>query len=167
VVNVTNGAVSDADARAWALASNRDSLWYRWAEANVQPSLLPHLGLLSLDPSAEIAALAAQEPITQPDCALFPIKATLFPVSSADSLFSRSLGETVTNGFAFVAAFPGPCTVTARTVDGRTVTIASYPTAGVTFFAGQIRLDPVLGKIWFADGAGNCGDRGATAAWCK
>ncbi len=92
VVNGTNGAVSDADAQAWALASNRDSLWYRWAEANEQASLLPRLGSMSLYPTVEIQALAAHETVAQPDCALFPTKVTVLSISAADLRFFVAKG---------------------------------------------------------------------------
>ena len=39
VVNATNGAVSDATLRAWALASNRDCALVQWAETNDQISI--------------------------------------------------------------------------------------------------------------------------------
>jgi hypothetical protein len=167
VVNATQGAVSDAQLAQWILASNRDSLWYRWAEANDQPKLLPHLASMSLYPVAELRALAANEAVIQPDCALFPTKVILFPLTTADRQFFMSQGESVSDSYAFVSSYPGPCAITALTPAGQTITIASYPTPGVTFFASHLVSDGVLGPLLFADGAGNCNDRGAPTTWCR
>jgi hypothetical protein len=167
VVNATQGAVSDAQLAQWILASNRDSLWYRWAEANDQAKLLPHLASMSLYPVAELRALAANEAVMQPDCALFPTKVTLFPLSKADQQFFTSQGESVADPYVFVSSYPGPCTVTALTQSGQTITIASYATPGVTFFASHVVSDDVLGPLLFADGAGNCSDHSAPTTWCQ
>src|ERR1700694_4527709 len=60
VKNMTTGAVSDADAQLWANASNRDSGWYKWAEANDQQTFLRHLVGAAVAASAvEQQALAA------------------------------------------------------------------------------------------------------------
>jgi hypothetical protein len=167
VVNATQGAVSDAQLAQWILASNRDSLWYRWAEANDQSSLLPHLGLISLDPPAELKAMAANEPITQPDCALFPRKVAVFPITQTDRRFFEGEGETTASTYVFVGTYPGPCKVTATTSSGQTITLASYPSQSVTFFAGRLERDALLGDLLFYDGAGNCTDRGAPSTWCQ
>jgi hypothetical protein len=166
LVNATHGAVSDAELAQWIFASNRDSLWYRWAEAYDQAKLLPRLGSMSLYPTAELQALAANEAVMQPDCALFPTKVSLFPITKTDQQFFISQGESVSDPFGFVSAYPGACTVTATTSSGRTVTVESFPTAGTTFFASHMVDDAVLGPLLFADGAGNCNDRGAPTEWC-
>jgi hypothetical protein len=167
IVNATRGAVSDSQLSQWVVASNRDSLWYRWAEANDQSALLSHLGVVSLDPPAELKAMAANEPITQPDCALFPLKVEVFPITASDQRFFVGEGETVTSSYAFVGTYPGPCAVTATTISGKTVTLASYPSQSVTFFAGQVVNDALLGGLLFYDGAGNCMNRGAPTEWCQ
>jgi hypothetical protein len=167
VVNGTHGALSDAELKQWVLASNRDSLWYRWAEANDQSALLPRLGAMSLYPTAELQALAANESITQPDCALFPTKLKAFAISAADRQYFISRGQSVSDAYVFVGAYVGACVVTAMTVTGKTITIASYPTAGTTFFASHITNDPLVGPLLYADGAGSCADPAAPAAWCQ
>jgi hypothetical protein len=167
VVNATKGAVSDAQLAQWILASNRDSLWYRWAEANDQPKLLPRLASMALYPVAELQALAANEAVIQPDCALFPTKVTLFPITGAEQRFFTSQGESAADPYAFVSSYPGPCTVTALTPSGQKVTISSFPTSGITFFASHLVSDGVLGPLLFADSAGNCNDRGAPTIWCS
>jgi hypothetical protein len=167
VVNATNGVVSDAQVAKWIFASNRDSIWYRWAEANDQAKLLPRLAAAALYPPSELQAIAANESVMQPDCALFPTKVTVFSLTRADSVFFLSKGESVSDGFVFVGNYSGGCTVTATTPAGATVTIASYPTASITFFASRTIDDPLLGPLLFADGAGSCTDRGAPATWCR
>lgn len=152
---------------SWILASNRDSLWYRWAEANDQTPLLSHLGVVGLDPPAELKAMAANEPITQPDCALFPLRVEVFPITLANQRFFDGEGEQVRSSYAFVGTYPGPCAVTAISTSGQTITLASYPSQSVTFFAGHVESDPLLGDLLFYDGAGNCTDRGAPTEWCQ
>ncbi len=167
VVNETNGAVSDGQLKMWILASNRDSVWYRWAEANVQPSLLSRLGSMALFPAAEVQALAAHESVAQPDCAIFPLKVTVFAISETDRAFFRSHGQTAADPYVFVSAYPGSCTVLGTDATGHTVAIETFPSAGVTFFASHLVDDPVLGPLLFADGAGNCSESGAPPTWCR
>ncbi len=167
VANATNGAVSDADAQSWALASNRGAVWYRWAEANDQPGILGRLGNVSLVPSAEIEALNAKGTVSQPDCAIFPTRVALFEISPDDKRFFSSLGQVIDVSASLVATYPGPCTISTTSSTGQTRPIASYSSTGTTFFAGSIQEDPLLGKVWFTVGASNCGVRGAPTAWCR
>jgi hypothetical protein len=167
VVNETQGAVSDAQLAQWILASNRDSLWYRWAEANDQASVMPRLGVVALDPPVELQAMAAHEPISQPDCALFPNKVAVFPITADDRRFFVAHAQTVSDSYVFVGAYPGPCTVTATNSSGQTITLASYPTAGTTFFASHLVADPLLGPLLYYDGSGSCSESGAPPQWCQ
>jgi hypothetical protein len=167
VVNATNGAVPDAQLTRWTLASSRSSVWYRWAEANDQAVLISHLGSTRLVPTAELQAMAAGEPISQPDCALFPTTVKVYPITPDEQRFFATQGETVTAPYAFVGSYPGNCVVTAVNPSGRKVTLATYPMASITFFASHPIDDALLGPILFTDGAGNCSDRGAPNNWCK
>ncbi len=167
VVNETQGAISDAQLHSWVIASTRASLWYRWAEANDQSGLMSHLGRLKLIPPAELQAMATGETVQQPDCALFPTRVVLFPITASDRRFFLSEGESVKADYALVGRYPGPCLVTAQAANGQAHTLASYPTAGITFFATYQVNDPLLGTLLFTDGAGNCSDRGAPTAWCS
>jgi hypothetical protein len=166
VVNGTHGVVTDAVARRWAQASNRAAIWYRWAEANDQPKVLAKIGVISLIPTSELQVLAANGTVSQPDCALFPTRIAEYQIGADAMHFFGSVGQHITGGTALVDTFPGPCTVTATTATGQSQTIASYPASGITFFAGHDQTDPVLGDVWFTDGAGNCGARGAPVEWC-
>ncbi|HEY7926006.1 MAG TPA: hypothetical protein VIG86_01140, partial [Candidatus Dormibacteraeota bacterium] len=167
LVNATQGAVSDSELSQWILASTRDSLWYRWAEANDQATVLPRLGQIALDPSAELQAISAHEPISQPDCALFPTKVAVFPITAHEQSFFAGHGQTVADAYVFVGNYPGPCKVTATDASGQTITLALYPTAGITFFASHPVADPLLGPLLFYDGAGSCSEAGAPSLWCR
>ena len=167
VVNETRGAVSDADAQAWALAANASSTWYRWADAHGQVSLLGRLQSLRLYSGVELQALAEGDVVTLPDCDIFPSAYTLFPMDAGAARFFRGLGEDPRGGYVLAADFPGPCVVSARTPAGQARTLAVYPSAGRSLFAGHLRQDPLLGAVWFVDGAGTCDDLGAPAAWCS
>ena len=166
VVNEMQGAVSDAQARAWALAGNRSSVWDRWAEANGQAKLLTHLGSLSLYAPVELEALAEGDTIDEPACAIFPTTYAVVRNDQTTQRFFQGLGEAPSGAYALVATFPGPCTVIAHTQIGTTRVLASYSSSGTTFFVGEPRPDPQLGLLWFVDGAGNCADAGAPAVWC-
>jgi hypothetical protein len=166
VTNATNGVATDVDAAAWAQASNRGAVWYRWSEANDQPSLLAKLGNLNLVPASELQALGGSGTVSQPDCAIFPVKEALFEDGPDGVRYFASFGESVRGDAVLVAMFPGPCSVTATTATGQTRTIAAYPSAGVTFFAGHVVDDPMLGALWFTDGAGNCQQGAPPNAWC-
>jgi hypothetical protein len=167
VVNATNGGVSDAALRQWIVASSRDSMWYRWAEANDQSALMPKLGQVALDPAAELQAMAANESIRQPDCALFPTKVSVFSIGTTDRRFFASQPHVASGDLLLSGTYPGPCQVTAVNGSGQTITIASYPTTGITFFAGHLVDDPALGPLFYYDGAGNCSQAGVPVAWCS
>ncbi|MDQ2960816.1 MAG: hypothetical protein M3R48_07170, partial [Candidatus Dormibacteraeota bacterium] len=166
VVNETNGAVSDAQANAWALADSRGSRWFQWAEANVQPGLLGHLGIVGLVPGVEMQALAAGNSVVQPECAVFPTAVRLFPLQAADVPFFATLGESVGVGYVFVDSYPANCSVTAVTPDGQSKVIESYPTASRTFNPGYLAADALLGTVWYVNGGANCGNPGAPIQWC-
>jgi hypothetical protein len=166
VTNATNGAATNVDAAAWTQASNRGAVWYRWSEANDQPSLFAKFVNLSLVPASELQALGASGTVSQPDCAIFPVKEALFEDGPDGVRYFASFGQAVRGDAVLVAMFPGPCSVTATTATGQVRTIAAYPSAGVTFFAGHVVEDPMLGTLWFTDGAGNCQQGAPPNAWC-
>jgi hypothetical protein len=128
---------------------------------------MPRLGQVSLDPPAELQAMAANEPISQPDCALFPVKVAVFSIAGHDRSFFAAQPSTSADSYVFVGTYPGPCSVTAMTVAGQTITLASYPSTGVTFFASHLVQDPLLGPLLFYDGAGNCTQTAAPPSWCR
>ena len=109
VVNGTNGAVSDVDARAWALASNRGAVWYRWAEKFGQTSILGHLVTPGLVPAAELSALSKGAEIDEPDCSSFGTRYAFFALGSDGPSFFAGLGQHTTAQYVLAETYPGPC----------------------------------------------------------
>ena len=82
VNNRTDGAISNSDAQVWVDASNRESGWFEWSEANGQFPFLAHLSAEGLLNPAERAALDSGATIDQPACNLYPVAAWLFPIDA-------------------------------------------------------------------------------------
>jgi len=167
VKNVTNGAVSDADAQLWANASNRGSGWYKWAEASGQPGLLRHLvGDANIAP-AEAQALADGAQVSLPDCAIYPLSNALYPMSASGRSYFTAKHLPAGDPYVLVAVFTGPCSATATYPDGRVVAIPELSQNTTIFQPGIPRNDAVLGNIWFTDAGGNCNDPlGPPPEWC-
>jgi hypothetical protein len=167
VKNMTNGAVSDADAQLWANASNRDSGWYRWAEANDQPAFLRHLVGAAVTASAtEQEALAAGAVIQQPPCNLYPIENALY-IEGADGAAYFARKHLPADDYLFVVVYSGPCSEVIVYPDGRTSTVQVFAQPTTVFVPGSLRHDRVLGDIWFGDAGGNCQDpAGPPPQWC-
>ena len=167
VKNMTNGAVSDADAQLWANASNRDSGWYKWAEANDQPAMLRHLvGDANIAP-VEQQALADGAHVSLPDCALYPLTNALYPMDETGRSYFMKKHLSTGSAYVLVAVFTGPCSATATYPDGRVVSIPELSQSTALFQPGSLRQDAVLGNIWFTDAGGNCNDPlGPPPEWC-
>ena len=168
VKNMTNGAVSDADAQSWANASNRDSGWYKWAEANDQPALLQHLVGLAVIAPNEQQAMAAGASIDLPECDLYPTSNALFPITAADNSYFAQKHLPTDNHFVLVVAYAGPCSETIRQADGTSSTFRISDAAHFDFVPGSFRSDHALGDLWYSDAGGNCQDpAGPPAEWCQ
>ena len=167
VVNMTYGAVSQADAQHWADANNWSSGWYRWAEANTQPALLRRLAGAAVVNPVEEQALAQGARINDPDCSLFPISLSLFSIGAdGKAYFARKRLPTDTS-YVFVAAFAGPCVTTATYPDGHTQSIPQTSAPTIGFIPGDLRHDELLGDIWYTDAGGSCSDtEGPPSEWC-
>jgi hypothetical protein len=168
VKNTTNGAVSDADAQLWANASARDSGWYKWAEANDQPSFLRHLVGPALINPLEVQAMQQGATILQPDCNLYPTSNTLFKIGSDGQAYFGRKGLPTDNAYVIVVGYTkAPCSETIQYPDGRTATIDDFAQPTVAFAPGKFIRDPVLGDIWFGDAGGSCQDTtGPPPEWC-
>jgi hypothetical protein len=167
VKNMTNGAVSDADAQLWANADNTGSGWFKWAEAHDQPGLIRYLAGPALANPLEQQAMSAGATIQQPDCNLYPRANALYAIG-ADGIayFSRKHLRT-TATYVLVAQFSGPCSETVTYPDGHTAEISDFTTDTTVFVPGVFRNDPVLGHLWFPDAGGNCNDpAGPPPGWC-
>ncbi len=168
VVNMTDGAVSDATAQLWANASNRDSGWYKWAEANDQPEFLPHLvGSALINPQDE-SALSNGAAIDQPDCNLYPTSEVLFKVTPDGRAYFTRKHLPADDTYVFVVAYSnGPCIETIQYPGGRTTHVEVFSRSITAFSPGKLETDPVLGDLWFGDAGGNCQDpEGPPADWC-
>ena len=167
VVNLTNGAVSDAEAQHWADANNWGSGWVKWAEANDQPYLLPFLVGPALVSPTEESALEQGARITLPDCAIYPLSSTLYPVLADGKTYFASKNLPTDDAYVIVVNVSGPCAATATYPDGHTQSIPETSGPGTAFVPGALRHDPLLGDIWFTDAGGSCSDiTGPPHEWC-
>jgi hypothetical protein len=167
VVNMTAGAVSDADAQHWADASNSQSGWLQWAEANDQPGFLIHVAGPDVINVMEQHALSQGATIAQPSCNLFPVDNKLYPVGSNGNAYFSRKGLPTDNQYVLVATFKGPCSATATFPDGKTTSIQESAQTAVVFIPGTLRHEPNLGDIWYSDGGGSCNDPdGPPGDWC-
>jgi hypothetical protein len=167
VVNMTGGAVPDVTAQHWADASNRDSGWWKWAEGNDQLFALRTLVGPALIPTAEIEALQNGGTVDQPDCNLYPLRWSLYPVGADGRAYFARKNLPADDTYVFVVVYSGPCSETVHDANGTRTTIVDFTSDTTVFSPGVLRHDPVLGDIWFADAGGNCQDpNGPPAAWC-
>jgi len=167
VVNMTNGAVSDATAQLWADASNRDSGWFKWAEANDQPALLMYLVGPAVISSQDEQALSEGARILQPDCDLYPTRNELFVVGPEDKTYFARKQLPTDASFVFVVLYSAPCAETALYPDGHTESIQDFTQQITTFVPGTFRSDHVLGSLWYSDAGGHCQDpAGPPVSWC-
>jgi len=167
VVNMTGGAVSDATAQRWADASNRDSGWWKWAQAHDQLYMLRFLVGPALIPAVEVEAPQDGATIAQPDCNLYPISATLFAMGTDGRAYFARKHLPTDDTYVFAVVYTGPCSETVTYPGGRSATIVDGTRQATVLSPGYLRSDPVLGDIWFGDAGGTCEDaEGPPAAWC-
>lgn len=141
-------------------------MWLRWSEVNDQFGLT-HFIEGSQVVNAQIDKLMRGGTIVvDPDCDLFAQKYVVFPMTDTGTAFVAAFGEATHDRFVFVEHYPGPCAITGTGPSGQMRTLLATPNATVSLSAGQLRLDPLLGDIWFGDGAAFCTDRGAPETWC-
>lgn len=168
VTNLTGGRVPDSVAQRWANASNRDSGWYKWAYDYNQPPLLLRLVGPALISRIDELALSDDARIDVPDCDLYPMSYTLFPIGPDGYAYFARKGLPTAGQYVFVVLYNGPCTVTTTYPDGQVVTRADFTAPTLVFAPGRLVTDRVLGDLWFTDTGGNCGDpAGPPAEWCS
>lgn len=102
---MTNGAVSQTDAQHWADASNWDSGWLRWADAQDQAFLLARLVGSALIGPAQERALEQGATISDPDC-IYPKSNALFPVTSSDKAYFARKHLPTDDAYVFVVTSP-------------------------------------------------------------
>lgn len=168
VENRSGGAVTDAEARRWAVAANRANVWFQWAEANDQYAFLSHVVATNLLSPDEARILRAGGRVFQPNCVLFPARVRLFPIDSGDRAYFSARGQFTGDRYVFVNSYHPRCAVTYVTAAGKHGTLATLTTTSVAFNVGSLQDGgPLLGEIWFQTAYGSCADQGHPAAWCS
>lgn len=163
VTNQTSGAVSDADARAWALALLRSSNYDDWALNRMQDGFLLRGGLSSVP---QVVFTAELGHIQAARAAGAHVEATsqtirrlvLRPVPDTLKQFFGSQLMTW-SPYAFYVDKIGPSELAYVDASG-TRTVKSRLAAGVgvpELFAGQLVHDQVLGDFWRLDSDFDCG----------
>lgn len=168
VKNMTNGAVSQADAQHWADADNWGSGWFKWAETHDQPFLLRFLSGPENNSPQEEEALAQGAVIDQPDCNIYPTSLALYPVGADARTYFTNKGLPTADAYVLVATFPGGnCSIAIQYPDGRKSTLPGLSSTIPVFEPGVVHHDSLLGDIWFTDGGGSCDDpAGPPPEWC-
>jgi hypothetical protein len=165
---MTDGAVSDATAQMWANASNRDSGWFQWAEANDQTAfLLTLVGPADIAPNEE-QALAAGASVALPACDLYPTANALFPITDEDQKYFARKGLPTDDRFVLVVKYLGPCSEVVHYPNGSQQTLQISTAPDTVFLPGRVETLAELGSIWFVDAGGNCNDpAGPPPEWCS
>lgn len=167
VVNATNGAVSDTDARTWALAANRAGVWLQWSEANDQYGLTTRIEGPQVVNGQIDGYMRHGISVQDPSCDLFASRYVLVRMDAAGRAFFGAFGEPTSAAWVFVEEYPGPCAITGIAGSSPPTTLLATPSPTKSLSSGALMSDPLLGAIWYGVGAGFCTDRGAPANWCN
>jgi len=167
VVNQTDGAVTDADARRWALAYLRANAYELWAWDHMQDGFLLRSGLsrspikvfaYDLDTIQRARSAGATVQVTR----LRLRRLVLRPLPSSlrqpftDHLF-------VWTPYAFYLDQVGPSKVAWVDGQGHETVAASLPAGAGSpeLVGGELAIDPLMGEIWVADSDWDCTAPGA------
>lgn len=159
VRNLTNGAVSDADAELWAGAEMRTEAYVGWMEANGQPGFNSRLRADTFLAGPIGQAVRANQHVNDPACDLYPTAIAVVPVDASLDSFFASRGLHTTAHFALVMTFTTgiqPCVVTEGTGQGTKVLFTVPPGGGTGIEGGLLQHDSLLGDIWHSDAGGEC-----------
>ena len=168
VTNATGGAVSDADAQAWADGLSRAAAWELWADNNDQPTLLNYILDPSLQNPTELTDMHDHGVFDEPPACIFPSHVTVEPMGNAGTAYFTAKGQTSKAKYALVATY-APCTATV-TVNGQQSTFFSFTAnSDVTIQAGSLQHDGPMGDLWDVDGFGSCSDvtPPPPSGWCS
>ena len=173
VENQTGGQVSDADARAWALAIRRTFSYAAWAVAAMQPGFLAHSGLSDAPErvfASNLVAIGRAQAAGAPQVAVTPITIRSLVLRSVPA----PLRGTFTSGgftwapYAFYVAELGPYSATVTDRQGRTLAVDGPIATGAgaaELVGGRLSDDPVLGSVWVAGSDWDCSTAGSRAAF--
>ena len=166
VANLTGGALDDAIAQSYLVAEYRDNAFSAWAEKNVQPDFFNNHLQGGIDAgSPEYLALKRGQAINDPACDLYPTNPAVVKLDDKTTTYltTQSPGKFKLNGpYAIVQTYVGPCDVTYVSPGPQQTPLGSVAVGGSTdLIAGHLTHDPVLGDLWFADGAFDCAQTAA------
>jgi hypothetical protein len=162
VVDDTNGAVSDADARRWAVAYLRANAYEFWAWNHLQDSFLLHAGLsqvptrvfaYDITTIGEARKAGVQLQVTR----LALRRLVLRPVPDAlRQEFTKQIFAWTP--YAFYLDQVGPSELSWIDAQGtRTVRARKDPGVGAPeLVGGQLATDPLMGEVWVADSDWDC-----------
>lgn len=163
VSNETGGAVTEADARAWATALLRSSSYDDWALAHLQDGFLLRSGLSSAPRIVFAGELGHIQAARAAGAHLEVTPQTirrlvLRPVP--ESMRQQFAAQLMTwSPYAFYVDKTGPSQLTYVDAAGAR-SVKSQVAAGVgvpELFAGQLVHDDVLGDVWRLDSDFDCG----------
>lgn len=163
VVNQTGGAVSDADARAWALALLRSSNYDDWALNHMQDGFLLGSGLSSVPRivfAGELGHIQAARTAGARVEATSQTVRRLVLRAVPDGLRQLFTAQLMTwSPYAFYVDKIGPSQIDYVDPSGtRSVKARLGSGVGVPeLFAGQLVRDEVLGEVWRLDSDFDCG----------
>jgi hypothetical protein len=152
VINMTNGALSNADAQALAWAEYRENALLGWLEARVQPGLNDHLREHGLFTGIIGNTVRAGTSVNNPPCDLYAAKMAVVPIDASIRAFEAGKGYTVTAQYAIVDLYTGGCTVTTATGQS----LFSDQSNTIDIETGAIRHDDVLGDFFYAESGRDC-----------
>lgn len=165
VLDQTNGAVSEADARRWAEAYLRDNAYEFWAWNHLQDQFLLQGGLspvprgvFSGDLSTIAAARAAGMRIEVTRLQIRRIVVRPIPDSLKNLYFSYGY---VWTPYTLFLDQVGPSDLNWLDAQGRRVANKAHVGAGVArpeMVGGQFVTDPLMGDLWTQDSDWDCAD---------
>ena len=160
VGNLTGGAIGDAEAQSYLVAEYRDNAFSGWALRNDQPDFFNLALQGGIDAgSPEYAALKAGRAINDPACDLYPTNPAVVKLDDSTTKYlTQTLRFTLNGPYALVQTYVGPCDVTYVSPRPQETPFSTVTVGGaIALFAGHLKRDPVLGPLWFVDGAFDCG----------
>jgi len=175
VVNHTNGAVSDADARAMEVAFWRAETLNQWAQANKEGTFIAVTLLGQQEggffvPDAQ-TAMNDFGTVIDPNCDMFPTAFEVWPRTAAVDSWIGAVGyHTAAPGVLIVPFTEANCLL-AITDKGKVSAEPADPTDphGVdrVVWVGEVVPDGTVGPYFKVEASSNCDRAGAAPAMCN
>lgn len=165
-VTVQDHGSGATNPEATAMALNRNSGWYAWAEANHQVEFMQKNivgpGIIT---GTEAQVFFGGGVVIQPPCSGYPTSVALWKADDAAKKYLLSKGRFTQGDILLISTYSAPCTVTGTDAAGKQVTIDTVTKPVTVIIGGTITDDPVLGTYLKADVALSCGPD-APQGWC-